>query len=169
MNTTVTMDNIKLGLRVRSRQPGLEYTGTVVKLGPDNVVVRRDDGNHVDWYCLFDEDGRIATTRSMWDGMSHLELIDTDVQSLINKSIKIMQRSSMYLTTLTERQKSTLDADTQAFIEGGVLNASLDLTSSGSSLLLGFLFDDKSTRTKFAKHVAELVATAKKEQEESEE
>lgn len=63
---------IKLGDRVRSRQIGEEYTGTVVNIYDRYAAVRRDDTGRI-WYCKV-IDGRIATAHVLWDGESFLEL-----------------------------------------------------------------------------------------------
>lgn len=64
----------KVGDRVRSRQPGQEYTGTIQSIGISSAEVFRED-RRVNWQCKVVGD-KIATADGMWDDVTFLELLD---------------------------------------------------------------------------------------------
>lgn len=70
----------KVGDRVRSKQPGQEYTGTVTKIETEIIIVKRDDASS-GWYCKIVGD-KVATAFGSWDGKSYLELESKTLETL---------------------------------------------------------------------------------------
>ena len=72
MKTKTKTHGFKVGDRVKSNQPGIEYTGTVFKLDKKFILVTKD--NSILWTCRIVGD-KVATAYGFWDGKSYLKKI----------------------------------------------------------------------------------------------
>lgn len=82
-----------------------------------------------------------------------------DLSKIINRLQGGAKMPITDINQLNDRQRATLDANTQIFIEADVLDDDLSLTSRGKNELLEFLFD--KNKTAFAKYVAQQVEQVK--------
>ena len=116
---------LRVGDRVRSRQPDFEYTGIITHIDSEDANVDRDGDDG--WSCKI-VGNRIATANGRWDGESYLEL-----EKIINKK-PIMQKLNVMM-------KKLLDADTQTLVKACYIDGDLELTEEGKDALLATVFD----------------------------
>ena len=81
------MDKFKVGDRVRSKQPGYGYTGTITKIDSHLVTIQRDDEG-IGWNCKIEGD-RIATADGCWDKKHYLEHEGSPVKAELQVGDKV--------------------------------------------------------------------------------